>query len=139
MNRHDLNITLWKRLVFIFVFVDSSVMQQAKEAIEQVKSQVLPVPKSYDGVAVVILKRIQKLREDRQISGAVFVLHKTGERRDGQQQVEIVGHSAVEGFSLFQALDLSDILAQRLRNGMVAAELPPNLDDALVHIICQRL
>src|SRR5689334_18617764 len=103
------------------------------------KSEIVTIPESDDGVAVVILKRVQKLREDRQIAGSVFVLYESRERRKCEQEIEIVRHSAIERFSFFKTLDLSDIVAKRLGEGMATAEVASDLDDALVYVISERL
>ena len=61
MDGHHLNMALREGLVWVFVLVDAAVVQQAQEAVEEVKPQDLPVPVRDHGVVVIALKDVKEL------------------------------------------------------------------------------
>jgi len=89
-------VVLRKRLMRVFVFVEAIAIQEQQEAAEEVEAQVVAVAARDEAVMVVILKRVEQVREDRQVVRAVFVFDEAGKRFDGQQAVEEIGWARVE-------------------------------------------
>lgn len=97
MNGHHLDVALREGLIGVFVLVDASVVKQPQEAVEQVEAQELAVAVRDDGVVVVALEDVEKLREDGKVARGVLVLHCLGKRVQRQEPVEVVGRTQVEG------------------------------------------
>ena len=96
-----------KGLVWVLVLVDAAVVEQAQEAVEEVKPEELAVLVRDDGVVVVALEDVQELREERQVAGGVRVAHRALERVEREQVVEVVGRAQVERFAFLQGGDLA--------------------------------
>src|SRR6185369_14716958 len=56
MNGHYLNVTFRKGLVWIFILVDSPVIEQSEKTIEQVVSDIFAIFEGCHRVVIVILK-----------------------------------------------------------------------------------
>jgi hypothetical protein len=105
VDGHHLHVPLRKGLIRVLVLVDAAVVEQAQEAVEQMKAQELAIPVRDDGVVVVGLEDVENLREDGQVTRGVLVLHRAAERLQRQQAVEVVGRAGIEGVALFERLD----------------------------------
>src|SRR3954470_2053959 len=61
MDGHHLDVTLREGLIRILVFVDPALVEETKEAVEEMETEVLTVPRCYDGVVVVVLEGVHEL------------------------------------------------------------------------------
>jgi hypothetical protein len=94
-------MALWEGLVRVLVLVNATVMQQAQETIEQVKTQELAVTVRDDGVVVVALKDVEELGKNGQVAGGVLVPHHADERIESEQVVEKIRRAQIERLSLW--------------------------------------
>jgi hypothetical protein len=62
MDGYHLHVAPGKGLIRIFIFVDTTVVEQSHKAVKQVKAQGEAVAIRDDGVVIVVLKRVEKLR-----------------------------------------------------------------------------
>ena len=83
---------------------------------------------------VVALEDVQELGENREVARGVLVLHRLGERVQGEQAVEVVSRAKVEGLTLAEGRDLPDPRLQRKHQRMRRSVGLRQLDDPLVHI-----
>ena len=80
MDGHHLHVTFRERLIRVLVFVDATRMKQAQETVEKTAGQRLPVAIGDNRVAVENLKGVEKLGEDGQVAGCVFIFGRASER-----------------------------------------------------------
>ena len=97
---HYLHVALGERLVRVLVLIDSSIVEQPQEAIEEVEAQELAVAMRDDGVVVVVLEDIEELRENREVPGCVLALDRISKRFEGKQSVEVVCWPRIKRLSL---------------------------------------
>jgi hypothetical protein len=58
MDGHHLDIPFWKRLIRVFILINTSNVEQTEEAIKKMEAEIIPAPIGDDGVMVVILENV---------------------------------------------------------------------------------
>ena len=91
VNGHDVNMSFRKRLIGVFVLVNSAVVEQSEKAVEEVKTQVLSIAMIDKSVMIVVLKNVQQLRKNREVPGPVLILDESAEWLNGNESIKIIG------------------------------------------------
>src|SRR5262245_61656889 len=99
MDCHHLHVALRKRLIWVLVLVDATVVEQAQKAVEEVKAQEFTVAVGHDRVVVVGLEYIQQLRKDCKIPSGILVVHRAAKRLKREKVIEIVGGPQIESLT----------------------------------------
>ena len=139
MDGHRLHVAPGERPVRILVLIDAASVEEAQEAIEEVKADVLAVPVRNDRVMVVVLKDIQEFGENGKVAGGVFVPDGIPERLQREQSVEVVCRTQVECLALLKSGDLIGPPLKPLGERVGGREVLAKVNNGLIHVIRQLL
>src|SRR5512146_21824 len=98
------------------------------------KSQVLPVLVSYNGVIVVVLEDVEKLREDRKVTSLVLIFHEAFEGVKRKKTVEVICRAQVKRFVWLEVRDVSSKSLQRHSEWMRLRAFLRQLDEARINV-----
>src|SRR5439155_15586273 len=113
MDGHHLDVALRKWLIGVFVFIDAAIVKQPQKAVEQMKPEILTILESDNRVVVVVLKRVQELREDRKTACTILIFDKSRERRECDQKVKVFRWPPVQRAALSKMRNLVCVFTQR--------------------------
>src|SRR5437867_7351299 len=117
MDGHHLHVPLGEGLVRVLVLIHAASVEQVQKAVEKVPTEALTVTVRDNSVVVIILKRVEELRQDRQVAGPVLILDQASKWLQRQQAIEVISRAEVEGLTLLQPRDICDETPQRFGQG----------------------